>query len=126
MPDTPETVLKACPFCGENKHVVNATRRVSEKWLGYSDDRDKMLTFHTIRCLTCGTEPGRVEDYATPQAAIAAWNTRAPSSAPEVSELVEALEACRRYMTAYATTQAGRALHAKVVSALAKVAHDQH
>ena len=97
---TTETVLKPCPFCGELPLLINGT------WLdtGGGDGARRW----GVECLNddCVVRPisvllgphGYRRDDDPPSnadakaEAIAAWNTRAPSSAPEVSELVELLE----------------------------------
>jgi Lar family restriction alleviation protein len=83
MSRSEDVELKSCPFCGREARVVVGEGLFLQAWV-------------RVRCDWCGIQtPGKREI----EAAITAWNTRAPSSLPVgwklTDEMLEALEATR-------------------------------
>jgi Lar family restriction alleviation protein len=75
MPNEPTSALLPCPFCGGAAKVDEVAGEMPKFW-------------PTVRCPDCGA---RVSACHTEAEAIAAWNTRATPTDPEVAALVERL-----------------------------------
>lgn len=102
MTDTPEAVLKPCPFCGGEAMQ--------------SENRAAGLHWWQIECVARLCSAVGPTAYDTEAAAITAWNTR--PDADIVRQLVEALEKARPFVSPSYFPGTGETMRERIDEAL--------
>lgn len=75
------TDLEPCPFCGGEASETIGSIRYSDRHEAWWPDGTQIRDAYFVNCLKCGCDNKAMLGHQTEDAAIAAWNTRAPSSA---------------------------------------------